>query len=101
MRWSEAHLVRHHHERGDGTGYPDGLAREETPLGSRLIHVADAMDAILMPRCYKEAYPVERMVDQISRCAGSQFDPALAVHAVQWVHLHVGDLILPGTEARR
>ncbi len=80
----ETQLVRHHHERWDGRGYPDGLAGEEIPLGARIINVADSMDAMLMLRTYKRPYSVEEMMDELERCAGGQFDPALARAAQQW-----------------
>lgn len=92
---TEAHLVRHHHERWDGQGYPDGLEAEEIPLGSRVILIADSIDTMLMPRCYKQAFLVERMLDELTRCAGRQYDPVLAARAVQWCMLHPEELILP------
>ena len=91
----EAAIIRHHHERWDGTGYPQGLAAEEIPLGSRIIHVADAMDAMLMERTYKRPLPVERMLAELDRCAGSQFDPQLVRAAIEWSRGHPDRLILP------
>jgi putative nucleotidyltransferase with HDIG domain len=93
---AEAHLVRHHHERWDGKGYPDGLTGEESPTGARIIHVADCIDAMLMDRSYKSAYPVEKMLDELARCAGSQFDPAVAARACRWCRDNPRLLILPG-----
>ena len=52
--------IRHHHERFDGTGYPDGLEGEEIPLGARIIHVADALDSMLTTRIYRAARPARR-----------------------------------------
>ena len=52
--------IRHHHERFDGTGYPDGLKGEEIPLGARIIHVADALDSMLTTRIYRAARPARR-----------------------------------------
>ena len=52
--------IRHHHERFDGTGYPDRLAGEEIPLGARIIHVADALDSMLTTRIYRAARPARR-----------------------------------------
>ncbi len=91
---AEAALVRHHHERWDGLGYPDGLRGEEIPLGSRILLLADSIDAMLMPRSYKQAYPVGKMLDELSRCAGRQFDPSLSLKAIQWCLMHPGDIIL-------
>jgi hypothetical protein len=70
-----ARLVRHHHERWDGRGYPDGLAGEEIPLGSRLIAVADTYDAMTSKRVYREALPGSVAIAEITRNAGAQFDP--------------------------
>ena len=70
--------VRHHHERYDGTGYPDGLRGEEIPLSARIIAVADAFDAMTADRPYKRAVSREGALREITRCAGSQFDPAIA-----------------------
>ena len=70
-----AKLVRSSHERWDGTGYPDGLAGEEIPLGSRIICACDAYDAIVSERSYKPARSKEDALAELERCAGSQFDP--------------------------
>nr|WP_245526802.1 HD domain-containing phosphohydrolase [Marinithermus hydrothermalis] len=68
-------IVRHHHERWDGTGYPDGLMGEAIPLGARLFSVIDVYDALISQRPYKPAWPVERALEEIRRQAGRQFDP--------------------------
>ena len=91
----EATMVRHHHENWDGSGYPDGLQGEEIPLGSRVIRVADTIDAMLMPRSYRDARSVEQMLDELARCAGKQLDPRLAAIAVQWCRANPDALILP------
>ncbi len=70
-----ADLVRHHQERWDGTGYPDGLRGEQIPLGARVLAVVDAYGAITEARPYKPARPHEEAVAEIRRCAGTQFDP--------------------------
>jgi HD-GYP domain-containing protein (c-di-GMP phosphodiesterase class II) len=67
--------ILHHHERFDGSGYPYGLARDEIPLLARIVLVADAFDAITSHRSYQAALPVEWALHEISRCAGTQFDP--------------------------
>ncbi len=92
---TEVELVRHHHEAWNGSGYPDGLAGEEIPPGSRVIHVADSMDAMLMQRSYRASYPVEKMLDELIRCAGTQYDPKIAAAAVQWCRMNPDRLILP------
>lgn len=65
--------IRHHHERIDGTGYPDRLRGEEIPLGARIIHVADALDSMLTTRIYRAARPLDEALEELRRQAGSQF----------------------------
>jgi HD-GYP domain-containing protein (c-di-GMP phosphodiesterase class II) len=67
-------FIRHHHERWDGTGYPDGLAGEQIPLGARIIAVADAFDAMTSDRPYRTSMPAEEAVAELVRCSGTQFD---------------------------
>jgi diguanylate cyclase (GGDEF)-like protein/putative nucleotidyltransferase with HDIG domain len=70
-----ARIVRHEHERWDGRGYPDGLAGEAIPLGSRIIIAADTYHAITSDRPYRAAKSHADAVDELARCAGTQFDP--------------------------
>ena len=72
-----APLVRSSHERFDGTGYPDRLAGDAIPLGARIIAVCDAYDAMLSDRSYRRALPREHVLEEVQRCAGTQFDPAV------------------------
>jgi diguanylate cyclase (GGDEF)-like protein len=72
-----AEWVLHHHERWDGTGYPDRLRGEEIPLGARIIFVADAFDAMTSERVYRKQLNEHDAVAELERCAGSQFDPAI------------------------
>ncbi|HVL23355.1 MAG TPA: HD domain-containing phosphohydrolase, partial [Thermomicrobiales bacterium] len=67
------------HERWDGTGYPDRLSREMIPLGSRIIGVADAYDAMVSDRPYRKGLPHEVAMHEIARNSGAQFDPAVVV----------------------
>jgi HD-GYP domain-containing protein (c-di-GMP phosphodiesterase class II) len=67
--------IRHHHERFDGTGYPDQLTGEEIPLGARIIHVADALDSMLTTRIYRAARPPAEALSELKRASGSQFCP--------------------------
>ena len=67
--------IRHHHERFDGTGYPDRLKGEEIPLGARIIHVADALDSMLTTRIYRAARPSPDALEELRRAAGTQFCP--------------------------
>ena len=72
-----ADWVLHHHERWDGSGYPDGLPGERIPLGARIIFVADAYDAMTSERVYRRRVPAEQAIAELRRCAGSQFDPEI------------------------
>src|SRR5207302_1906896 len=73
-----ADAVRYHHENFDGTGYPDGVAGESIPIGARVIMLADTLDAMTTDRPYRKALPFERVVDEVRKYSGSQFDPDLA-----------------------
>jgi putative nucleotidyltransferase with HDIG domain len=70
-----ATIIRHHHARWDGTGYPDSLEGNGIPLGSRIIAVADCYQAIISDRPYRKGRSHEEAVEEIRRCSGSQFDP--------------------------
>ncbi len=74
----EAKAVRNHHERYDGKGYPDGLSGEGIPLIARVVTVADAFDAMTSDRPYRSRRPMEAALEEISKNARSQFDPAIA-----------------------
>ena len=67
-------MVRHHHERYDGGGYPDGLAGEDIPIGARIIAVADSFDAMSSARAYRDAMPRERVLSILVEGAGTQWD---------------------------
>jgi len=69
--------VRHHHEAYNGTGYPDGLVGEDIPIGSRIIAIADTVDAMTTDRPYRQAMPYSRVTEELRSYAGRQFDPAL------------------------
>ncbi len=70
--------VLSHHERWDGRGYPHGLEGDKIPLVARIMALADTFDAMSSNRSYRPAMPRERVVEEIRRCAGTQFDPELA-----------------------
>lgn len=72
-----ADAVHAHHERWDGSGYPLGLRGERIPLASRIVAVCDAFSAMTTDRPYRAARPGTEALDELRRCAGSQFDPAL------------------------
>lgn len=81
-------IVRHHHERFDGSGYPDRLTGEEIPLASRIIAVADSFDAMVSDRAYRPTRTREDAMEELVRCRGTQFDPRCV------------DVFLSGLESR-
>jgi HD-GYP domain-containing protein (c-di-GMP phosphodiesterase class II) len=72
-----SNLVKHHHERYDGKGYPDGLAADSIPLGSRIIAVAEAFDILTSDVPWRDALEQEYALREIEACAGTQFDPTV------------------------
>ena len=72
-----AEIARSHHERWDGRGYPKGLAGEEIPLAGRICSIADVLDALSSPRCYKQPWPEEKVKDEFLKQRGGQFQPEL------------------------
>ncbi|MBI4539820.1 MAG: response regulator [Gemmatimonadetes bacterium] len=76
-------IVRSHHERWDGAGYPDGLSRADVPLVARVVAVADTLDAVTSSRAYRPARTWDEAVREIERGSGTQFDPEIAEVAVQ------------------
>lgn len=71
----ELSIIRNHHERWDGKGYPDGLAAEKIPLLSRILVVADSFDAMTSDRAYRKAIPIEKCIEELIQNKGTQFDP--------------------------
>jgi len=82
-------IVRHHHERWDGRGYPSGLAGEDIPFLSRLLSICDAYDAMTSQRCYRDPYTTKQALAEIKRCAGFQFDPVISERFVQFMQKHL------------
>ena len=71
-------IVKHHHERYDGKGYPARLAGEDIPYLARIVAVADTFDAMTSRRSYRQALDFDYTTNEIERCKGTQFDPAIA-----------------------
>ena len=70
-------VIRQHHERFDGSGYPDGLAREQISLAARIVAVVDVWDAVTSDRAYRAAWPPDRALRHLEAGRGSHFDPPL------------------------
>jgi HD-GYP domain-containing protein (c-di-GMP phosphodiesterase class II) len=86
-----AEWVLHHHERWDGTGYPDGLHGDDIPLGARIIFVADAFDAMTNDRVYRSKLSIEAAVEELESCSGTQFDPdAVSALVIEMTPLELG-----------
>lgn len=83
-------VIRHHHERWDGGGYPDGLVAEDIPIGARIVAVCDAFDAMTSDRPYRKSLSVEAACEELMRSAGAQFDPGCASLLVDIVS-HMGE----------
>ena len=91
-----AQIVKYHHERPDGKGYPDGLKGEAIPFEARILHVCDTLDAMTSTRSYRKARDIEETMAEFKRCRGTQFDPEV-VDALVGLHSR-GELKLIGDE---
>lgn len=78
-----ADVVRSHHERYDGKGYPDGLKGEDIPLGARIIAIADSIDAMISDRPYRKGMDTNVCKDQIEKNIGVMYDPAIAKKVIE------------------
>jgi putative two-component system response regulator len=90
-----------HHERWDGTGYPDGLQGEAIPVSGRIVAVADAFDAMTHVRPYKGAFTVARALAEVKRCSGTQFDPRIVDAFMALNHDKLIDAARPAKAARQ
>lgn len=81
----EMGIVRHHHERWDGTGYPDGLSGKQIPQGARILSVADAFDAITSDRVYHRSRSVGQAIEVLAAESGKQFDPDVVAAMMRWI----------------
>jgi hypothetical protein len=89
-----AEYLLHLHERYDGQGYPSGLRADEIPLESRILHVADAIEAMTSSRVYRKAMPVDEALGEVERCAGTQMDPDVCAALLELVadgELEIGE----------
>jgi HD-GYP domain-containing protein (c-di-GMP phosphodiesterase class II) len=78
-----------HHERWDGSGYPDGLRGEEIPIGARIIAVADAYDALTEQRCYNEPMTPEAALGELTMRSGTYFDPGVIEGFVRYFNCEI------------
>ena len=85
-------IVRHHHERWDGEGYPDRLAADDIPLGARIVGVADSIEVMASRQLYRKPLTPEEIVDELRRCRGSQWDPEVVDLALGLID--AGELVL-------
>ena len=81
----EIAIIRHHHERWDGKGYPDGISGDGIPLGARVLAVADAFDAITSERVYHRARDLTAAMELLSEESGHQFNPAAVDALARWL----------------
>jgi putative nucleotidyltransferase with HDIG domain len=85
-----AHIVEHHHERWDGTGYPHRIAGEAIPVESRILAVIDSYHAMTSHRIYQDNKTTDKALEEIEQCAGTQFDPEIARLFVQMIRERIG-----------
>ena len=78
-------IVRASHEDFDGSGYPDGLAGEEIPIEARIVTACDAFSAMTTTRSYRKAMGTEAALEELRRCAGTQFDPQVVAVLIELV----------------
>jgi putative nucleotidyltransferase with HDIG domain len=81
-------IVRYHHERYDGTGYPEGLAGDKIPLGARIMAVAESFENMVSAVSYNSARTFEEALAEMRRCSGTQFDPKVVTAFLDWLEIH-------------
>jgi putative nucleotidyltransferase with HDIG domain len=91
-------IIRNHHERWDGSGYPDGLSGEEIPFAARILCVADVYDALTTPRSYRNSLSHARAADEM-RAQNGQFDPRLLETFLAWAGENTADSAVPPSVA--
>lgn len=94
-----ADIILHHHEKYDGSGYPYGISGDTIPIGSRIISICDAFDAMVTRRTYKERMEIEKAIEEINNQRGRHFDPKIADAFISLLrnkdtHSIINDIIL-------
>ncbi len=97
---AELPIILYHHERWDGKGYPEGLAGERIPLGARILNVADSMDAMFSRRAYKDGYSKERVIEELAKCGGTQFNPQVSQAAIEWIRANGDEIVYPAMRTK-
>ena len=92
-------IIRHHHERWDGRGYPDGLAGEDIPIPAAIAGLADAWDAMTIERPYQRALGPEEALDEVRKCRGTQFVPVVVDAFFEAVRKRPSDFGIPEAQA--
>jgi putative nucleotidyltransferase with HDIG domain len=85
-----ASIIRHHHEFFNGRGYPDKLKGNHIPIEARIVALADAIEAMSSERPYRKAFNMPTVINEIKRCAGSQFDPLIVEAAIKVIESEAG-----------
>ena len=86
-------VMRHHHERYDGKGYPSGLCGQNIPLLSRMLTICDTFDAMTTNRCYREPVTLEQCIKEINRCSGTQFEPIICELFIEFIKDRFGFMV--------
>ncbi len=86
-------IMRHHHERYDGKGYPQGISGEEIPLLSRMLAICDSFDAMTTNRCYRDPVTLAECIAELKRCSGTQFDPVICGFFIEFMKERFGFIL--------
>lgn len=86
-------VMRHHHERYDGKGYPKGLCGENIPLLSRMLAICDTFDAMTTNRCYRKPVTLQECIEEINMCSGTQFDPSICEMFIEFLKDRFGFMV--------
>lgn len=82
-------IVHYHHEWFNGSGYPNGLQKDNIPLSARIISVCDSFDAMMTKRAYKESMSIDTAFKELKHCSGTQFDPEIVDYFIKCVEKHI------------